>query len=434
MKISTIILAAGKSSRMKSSTSKLLHKIANKPIINFVIDNAKYITDTDITLVIRNEDQKIRDHAAQIDSSIKFAIQQKEGTAGAIKAALTALNINSDYSLIICGDTPLITKDVFDNLLTKVKLGYDLVLVAFENNKKNEYGRLVINNNKLIKIVEFKEANIEEKKITLCNSSIMMIRTNLLNKYIDKIENNNSKAEYYLTDLIEILSNLNYKLTYTKALEEEVIGINNRMELAEAELIYQNRLRKKIMEQGVSLIDPNSVFFSHDTIVSQDSIIYPFVTIGENVKIFDNVTIKSFCHLEGVTIESKAIIGPYARIRPHTIICERSHIGNFVEIKNSTINSCTKINHLSYIGDAKIGSSTNIGAGAITCNYNGVKKFNTIIGDNVFIGSNTSLIAPIIIENKTMIAAGSVINKNVPEKSLAISRPKIEIKKNWIKN
>jgi bifunctional UDP-N-acetylglucosamine pyrophosphorylase/glucosamine-1-phosphate N-acetyltransferase len=431
MKISTIILAAGKSSRMKSSTLKLLHKIANKPIINFVIDSIKPITNGDIVAVIREDDQTVKDHIAKTDASIKFRIQEQEGTAGATKSGLKG--ISSDYCLIICGDTPLITTDTLSKLQEKVKSGYDLALIAFENDRENQYGRLVIENDRLIRIVEFKEASEAEKQITLCNSAIMMVRTDLLHKYIHEIQNNNAKSEYYLTDIIEILAKNNHKLSYIKALEEEVLGINNRIELANAEKLYQNKLRAQMMEQGVGLIDPDTVFFSHDTIVGEDSIIHPFVMIGENVKISGNVTIKSFCHLEGVTINEHAVIGPYARIRPDTVIASKVQIGNFVEIKNSAIGLSSKINHLSYIGDTTIGKSSNIGAGTITCNYNGVKKFNTNIGDNVFVGSNSSLIAPLAIEDNATIAAGSVVNKHVPEKSLAISRAKIEIKANWVR-
>jgi bifunctional UDP-N-acetylglucosamine pyrophosphorylase / glucosamine-1-phosphate N-acetyltransferase len=425
MNISAIILAAGQSSRMKSTTSKLLHKIANKPIINFVIDAIKLAAIDRIIAVVQPEDQQIKPFLANLDSNIGFAYQQEKGTAGATKAAIS--KIDAEFCLIICADTPLITSNSLMQLIAKTN--YDLALLAFEADPSAHYGRLILKNHKLIEIIEFNEATKEQQNFTLCNSGIMLVRTSLLKKYLPHINNHNSKGEYYLTDIINILAKSGANLTHMVVKEEEVMGVNNRVELAKAEELMQAKLRYQLQEKGVTFTDAKSVFLSHDTIIEQDSIIHPFVVMHEKVVVGKHVEIRSFSHLAGVEIKDHAIIGPFARIRPNSFIAEEVHIGNFVEIKNSSINKNTKINHLSYIGDANVGIKCNIGAGAITCNYDGKAKHRTIIKDHVFVGSNTSLIAPIVLNEGSIIAAGSVVNKEVPPQTLAISRAELVMKK-----
>jgi bifunctional UDP-N-acetylglucosamine pyrophosphorylase/glucosamine-1-phosphate N-acetyltransferase len=425
MNISAIILAAGQSSRMKSTTSKLLHKIANKPIINFVIDAIKLAAINKIIAVIHPDDQQIKAFLNSLDSNIGFAYQQEKGTAGATKAAIN--EINDEFCLIICADTPLITSNILRQLTAKTN--YDLALLAFEAEASAHYGRLILKDQKLVEIVEFNEATKEQQNLTLCNSGIMLVRTSLLKKHLPDINNYNSKEEYYLTDIINILAKAEANLTHVLVRGEEVMGVNNRIELGQAEELMQQRLRYHLQSQGVTFIDAKSVFLSHDTEIAQDSIIHPFVVMHEGVKLGSYVEIKSFSHLAGVVIKDHAVIGPFARIRPNSIIEQEVHIGNFVEIKNSSIDKNTKINHLSYVGDASVGIKCNIGAGAITCNYDGKAKHQTVIKDHVFIGSNTSLIAPIVINSGSVIAAGSVVNKEVPEQTLAISRAELVMKK-----
>ena len=298
-----------------------------------------------------------------------------------------------------------------------------LCILGFDDEDENAYGRLVINDSGHIeKIVEFKDASEIEKKIALCNSGVIAVDGDALPHLLSQIKNNNSAQEFYLTDIVAIANNFGLKCTFIKTNITEVLGVNSRVELANIEKIKQKQIRQKMMENGVTLISPKSIHFNFDTEIAQDVIIYPHVFFGPKVKIESDVEIKSFCHIEGAKIQKNAVIGPFARLRPDTEIQENVHIGNFVEIKKSQIAKNSKINHLSYIGDSEIGENTNIGAGTITCNYDGFNKFKTTIGDNVFIGSNSALVAPVAIKNGAIIGAGSVITKDVEADDLAVSR------------
>jgi bifunctional UDP-N-acetylglucosamine pyrophosphorylase/glucosamine-1-phosphate N-acetyltransferase len=295
--------------------------------------------------------------------------------------------------------------------------------LGFDDEKENAYGRLSINDyGHLEKIVEFKDANEIEKKIALCNSGVIAVDGDALPHLLSQIKNDNSVQEFYLTDIVAIANKQGLKCTFIKTNIEEVLGVNSRIELATIEKIKQKQIRQKMMENGVTLISPKTVHFNFDTEIAQDVIIHPHVVFGSAVNIAHNVEIKSFCHIEGAKIQKNAVIGPFARIRPQTEIHENVHIGNFVEIKKSQISKNSKINHLSYIGDSEVGENTNIGAGTITCNYDGFNKFKTKIGDDVFIGSNSALVAPVEIKNGAIIGAGSVITKNVEINDLAVSR------------
>jgi bifunctional UDP-N-acetylglucosamine pyrophosphorylase/glucosamine-1-phosphate N-acetyltransferase len=310
-----------------------------------------------------------------------------------------------------------------------------LCILGFEAEVSSAYGRLVVDfNNHLEKIVEYKYATSAEKEITLCNSGVMAVNGSVISNLINKIENNNAAKEFYLTDLIALVNQEKLKCTFIHTHEEEVLGVNSRGELARVENIKQDQLRKKMMDGGVTLIDPKSVYFSFDTKIGNDVIIHPNVVFGTGVEIDSNIDIKSFSHIEGAKIKSGAVIGPFARIRPETVIEENARIGNFVEIKKSLIKKGVKINHLSYIGDSEIGEEANIGAGTITCNYDGYKKSKTKIGKKVFIGSNTALIAPVNIGDGAVIGAGSIIVDDVKKDDLALTRSKQENIKNGGKN
>jgi bifunctional UDP-N-acetylglucosamine pyrophosphorylase/glucosamine-1-phosphate N-acetyltransferase len=430
--ISIIILSAGKGTRMKSSMPKVMHKIAGREMLNMVIDVAKEIQPTNIAVVISQELQNYQSKIAlsHHNFALDFIVQQEQkGTGHAVSCAVDFFkNTNkfSDKILILYGDTPLISSKTLQQMLNKLD-NFSLCVLGFENNQKNSYGRLVVDsNNHLKKIIEVKEATEEQKQITLCNSGVMAINGKILPELLAKLNNKNSTQEFYLTDIIEIANQHGHQATFISTNQEEVLGVNSRVELANLEKIRQKQIRTKMMENGVTLLSPKTVYFNYDTSIDNDTVIHPNVVFGEGVVIDSNVEIKSFCHLEGVHIKTNSKIGPFARIRPQTIVNEGVNIGNFVEIKKSKIGKNSKINHLSYIGDSTIGESTNIGAGTITCNYDGFNKFTTEIGDNVFIGSNTAIVAPVKIGDGAIIGAGSTITKNVESNDLAISRAKQE--------
>lgn len=426
--ISIIILSAGKGTRMKSRLPKVMHKVAGREMVNMVIDEAKKLNPKNITLVVSSEMEifyeKINNEHK--NHPIDFVVQnERKGTGHAVSCAISTFNNDKKLHkkvLILYGDTPLISHQTLEKMLQKIN-DFSLCILGFDDEEENAYGRLVINDfGHLEKIVEFKDANEIEKKIALCNSGVIAVDGDALPHLLSQIKNNNSAQEFYLTDIVAIANNQGLKCAFIKTNIAEVLGVNSRIELANIEKIKQKQIRQKMMENGVTLISPKSVHFNFDTEIAQDVIIYPHVFFGPKVKIESDVEIKSFCHIEGAKIQKNAVIGPFARIRPQTEIHENVHIGNFVEIKKSQIAKNSKINHLSYIGDSEIGENTNIGAGTITCNYDGFNKFKTTIGDNVFIGSNSALIAPVEIKNGAIIGAGSVITKNVEADDLAVSR------------
>jgi bifunctional UDP-N-acetylglucosamine pyrophosphorylase/glucosamine-1-phosphate N-acetyltransferase len=432
MSRSIIILAAGASTRMKSSLSKMLHTIAERPIINYVIETAMSTKPDKIILVTSPDMDNVRDAANSECQEITHAIQRRPlGTADAVKSALDYLAPSGD-TIIMYGDTPLISPASLNTISTKSS---DLTLVGFYAKDPKHYGRLVTYGDDLLEIVEFNDASDEEKLITHCNSGIYSVRNEHLHKLIPLIKNKNNKKEFYLTDIIKIATQHDINCSVVNIDEEEVIGINNREDLSIAERIIQKRIKQRLMQQGVTIMMSKSSYIAYDFSAGTDVTIHPNVFIGSRVQVGNNVTIRSFSHLEGAKIDNNAVIGPFARIRPDSHIAENSKIGNFVEIKNSQISHSTKINHLSYIGDSKIGSETNIGAGTITCNFDGIKtKSATEIGNNVSIGSNTCLIAPIKISNRAFIAAGSVITNDVGEDDLAFGRARQVTLKNKAKS
>jgi bifunctional UDP-N-acetylglucosamine pyrophosphorylase/glucosamine-1-phosphate N-acetyltransferase len=425
--LSIIILAAGKGTRMKSDLPKVLHKVANREMINLVIDEAKILQPKNITIVVSEEMESFQEKILQshLDAQISFVLQkQRNGTAHAVSIALENLIDLGEKLLILYADTPLISHISLQKMLKKLN-EFSLCILGFEDKEPNAYGRLVIDKiGNLEKIVEFKDATSDEQKISLCNSGVIAVDGAKIKNLLTKVKNENAAGEFYLTDIVAIAGELGLKRGFLKTQIDEVLGVNSRAELAKAEEIKQNQIRKKMMDLGVTIIDPNSVYFSFDTEIGSDSTIHPQVFFGTKVQISKNVEIKSFSHIEGAKISSGAVLGPFVRIRPNTKIDENVRVGNFVEIKKSNLKSGVKVNHLSYIGDAEIGEDSNIGAGTITCNFDGHNKFNTKIGKNVFIGSNSALIAPIEIDDGAVVGAGSVITKNVDINELAVARAK----------
>ncbi len=421
----TIILAAGEGTRMKSSTPKVLHEVAGLAMVGHVLNTARQAGGTGGVVVIGAGAEKVQGEIAAIDRDAGVAVQRERmGTAHAVLAAEKALESDFDDVLVLCGDVPLIQSQTLLDMRTKLHEGADIVVLGFDTQDPTGYGRLLVEDGQLVAIREHKDASVEEKKVTLCNSGIMAFRGAIALETLRAIRNDNSQGEYYLTDAVEVGRSKGLAVIAMQVDEEETLGVNNRVQLAEVEAIWQNRKRQKMMLDGVTLTAPATVIFSHDTAIGPDSVIEPHVVFASGVKIDTNVTVHAFSHLEGTTIASNAIVGPYARLRPGAELREASKVGNFCEVKKSVIGEGAKVNHLTYIGDASIGAGTNIGAGTVTCNYDGINKHHTEIGRDVFVGTNSSLVAPLTIGDGANIAAGSVITKNVPANALGIGRGK----------
>lgn len=425
--LSVIIVGAGKGTRMKSNLSKLLHKVGNLEMINHVINTAKQLDTEEICVVCSEEN--IDEIKKNIDDKIITTIQyERLGTGHATQTGLKALKHKDNDILVMYGDMPLIKVETYKKILdllhnsnaSIVNLGYEC------GDPDNRWGRFITEGDKLEKIIEYKDADESVRKLTLVNAGILAIKGGILEELLSKVNNNNASKEYYLTDIIQIANQENLICKYVVDDDEGILGVNSREELSIAEKVFQNQKRKEFMANGVTLIDPQSVYFSYDTEIGKDVIIEPNVVFLKNVKIGNNINIHSFSYLEDCVLEDGVSVGPFARIRPKTTLKANSHIGNFVEIKKSTIGEGTKIGHLTYIGDTTIGNNTNIGAGTITCNYDGFNKFQSNIGNNCFIGSNTIMVSPVKVEDGAMTGAGSIITKNVEKDDIAIARAKQE--------
>ncbi|ACO02387.1 bifunctional UDP-N-acetylglucosamine diphosphorylase/glucosamine-1-phosphate N-acetyltransferase GlmU [Brucella melitensis] len=425
----SIVLAAGEGTRMKSNLPKVLHRVAGLPLVCHVVNAVRGTGKSDVALVVGRGAEDVRSAVEKIAGPVS-AFEQKErlGTAHAVLAAREAIARGYDDLLIVFGDTPLIEAQSLLAARERLAQGADLVVIGFRPASPHGYGRLIEEGGQLVAIIEEKEATDEQKKIGFCNGGLMALRGQHALALLDAVGNDNAKGEYYLTDIVAIAHGKGLNVTAIEVPVDNVIGINNRAELAEAETIWQNRKRRELMLSGVTLIAPETVFFSYDTVIEPDVVIEPNVFFGPSVHVASGALIHSFSHLEGAQVGEKAEIGPFARLRPGADLAEKSKVGNFCEVKNAKVGKGAKINHLAYIGDAVIGASSNIGAGTITCNYDGYNKFKTIIGDNAFIGSNSSLVAPVEIGDNAYIASGSVITADVPADALALGRARQETK------
>lgn len=421
-KISIIILCAGKGERMKSDLPKVLHKIAGKSMIAHVMDSIINLNPENLVTVINDSQESIKNKVSNIFNRADFAFQNNpRGTGDAVAIALKKIEGKKGIVLVLYGDTPFIEEKTIKKMISKIKNDDSAVVVlGFNTNSENSYGRLIFDENGNLKeIIEYKDASEGQRKIPTCNSGVMAVRADLIDELINQIGNDNAKEEYYLTDIVAIANDSGYNSSFVIADEDEVIGINTQYERSVAECKFQNKLRIKAMSEGVMMLDYNTVYLQKDTKFGKNVIIHQNVVIAGNVIIGDNVEIKAFSHLEDCIVKNNVIIGPYARIRPGTEINNDARIGNFVEIKKSLICEGAKINHLTYIGDSEIGKNANIGAGTVTCNYDGYSKFSTKIGEGAFIGSNTSLVAPVNIGNGAVIGAGSTIVKDVKDNSIS---------------
>lgn len=425
---SAIILAAGKGTRMKSSLPKPLHCIAHKPMLGYVIDAYKQAGAVEIVVVISPDDKL----TPELFPGVTFAIQhEQKGTGHAAMIGLDALKEPVDKIVIALGDQPFVSDATIKNAVAQSDV---ITVVAMRPLDAAKYGRLITDSTgALLRIVEFKDATEKEKRITLCNAYPIVFDTKHARQLFAQLKPNNVAREFYLTDTIEIANDEGHRCGFFESPVDEALAANTREELAYLESIVQSKLRKQAMDNGATLQEPQSVYFAHDTKIGCDVIIEPHVFFGPGVTVGDHVHVKAFSHIEGTVIENRVHVGPFARLRPATTLRENARVGNFVEIKKAVIGTGTKINHLSYIGDAELGSHVNIGAGTITCNYNGFEKHDTVIGDNTLIGSNNALVAPVTIGKDVITAAGSVITKDISPEALAIARARQEEKPGWAK-
>ncbi len=430
-KRAAIILAAGKSTRMKSSRSKVLHEIGGLPMLRWVEKLARQAGAEKIVCVVGQNNEDVREAAETL--GLEIAIQEPQlGTAHAVLTAQEAMQGFAGDVAVLYADTPLISVGTLDNVFATLS-GFGVSVMGFETENPGAYGRLIEKAGELERIVEAKDARPEELAVNLCNSGVMAADCKTMFDALGKVGNDNASGEYYLTDIVEIIRNKGKKAIAVRADEGEIQGVNSRSDLAKAESFFQEQQRQHFMEQGVTLKDPTSIWFSWDTEIEPDTTIGPNVVFGAGVKIRRGAIIHPFCHIEGADIGENVQVGPFARLRPGAVLATGAKAGNFVEIKKSKIGKGSKINHLSYIGDAEIGAGVNVGAGTITCNYDGFNKHKTSIGDGAFIGTNSSLVAPISIGKGAFLGSGGVITEDVPENALALGRAKQINKQGWAK-
>jgi bifunctional UDP-N-acetylglucosamine pyrophosphorylase / glucosamine-1-phosphate N-acetyltransferase len=419
----TIVLAAGEGTRMRSTLPKVLHPVAGQPLLAHVLAAAPKGTGAALAVVVGP------DHAA-VEAEVKrvrpdattFVQRERLGTAHAVLAARAAITSGADDFLIAFGDTPLISAATFERLRAPLRKGAALAVLGFRATDPTGYGRLLVEGDRLVAIREHADASPAERAVNLCNAGVMAFDGRRALEIIEKIGNANSKSEYYLTDAVSVINQLGLEAVVIETSEDEVRGINTKAQLAQAEAVMQARLRQAALDAGVTLIAPETVYLAADTTFGNDVVIEPFVVIGPGVSIADGAVIHSFSHIVQASIGRHASVGPYARLRPGASLGEGARIGNFVEIKAATLEAGVKVNHLSYIGDAHVGANANIGAGTITCNYDGFGKHRTQIGEGAFVGTNSSLVAPVKIGKGAYIGSGSVITKDVPDDALAVER------------
>ncbi len=420
MGVALIILAAGQGTRMNSDLPKVLHRIAGAPLLHHAM-RAGAALEPERTVVVagRGADAVTR-AATEYSEEIAVVVQaEQKGTGHAVATALPALQGFHGKIVVLYGDTPFLTAET---LLTLAASPPDVTVLGFRPQDAKRYGRLVTDGADLLRIVEFKDATDAERAITLCNSGVLACDADLLGDLVAGLTNDNAAGEYYLTDVIAAARSKGRSAGYVTCDEAETMGVDTRTQLAAAEAAFQAHARSLALAEGVTMTDPGTVYFAFDTVVGRDAVIGPHVVFGPGVTVETGAVIEAFCHLEGCHISAGATIGPFARLRPGTEIGPDAHIGNFVEIKNSILDEGVKVGHLTYIGDTDIGEFSNIGAGTVTCNYDGVMKHRTRIGKRAFIGSDTMLVAPVSVGDDALTASGSVITDDVPAEALAVGR------------
>lgn len=418
-----VILAAGEGTRMRSSLPKVMHAVGGRPMVSHVTAAAAAAGADRLAVVVGAGADVVRRHlATAAPGAGVFEQTQRLGTAHAVLAARPALEAAEGDVVVLYGDTPLVRPETIAAVRARLGSGADVVVLGFEAADPTGYGRLVMEGDRLVRIVEEKDADAATRAVRLCNSGILAFRAGLLPGLLEAIGNANAKGEYYLTDAVEIANARGLAAAVVTGPEAEFVGVNDRAQLAAVEATFQARMRAAALAGGATLIAPETVFFSHDTMLGRDVLVEPNVVFGPGVSVADGATIRAFSHLEQARVGAGAIIGPYARLRPGADVGADAHVGNFVEIKNARLDTGAKVNHLTYIGDADVGAKTNVGAGTITCNYDGAFKHRTTIGAGVFIGSHTTLVAPVTVADGGYTAAGSVITEDVPADAVGFGR------------
>ena len=424
MATALIILAAGMGTRMASDMPKVLHQVAGAPLLVHAMMSGAALSPEHTVIVTGHGAQRVGPIATAFDEAAEVVIQEDRlGTAHAVAQAKNALAGFSGDAIVLYGDTPFIRPETLEAMI-EARSDHAVVVLGFDTADPARYGRLVTKGDTLERIVEFKDATEAERAITLCNSGVICADAETLFDLIDAVGNDNASGEYYLTDIVGLARDRGLSASVVRCDEDETMGVNSRIDLAVAEAAFQTRARTELLTLGVTMTAPETVFLSHDTVIGRDTIIEPNVVFGPGVTVESETTLRAFSHLEGCHVSRGSIVGPYARLRPGTELAENTKIGNFVETKNAIIAEGAKVNHLSYVGDADVGARANIGAGTVTCNYDGVFKHKTTIGADAFIGSNTMLVAPVTVGAEAMTASGSVITTDVEDGALAVGRGK----------
>ncbi|HEV3161598.1 MAG TPA: bifunctional UDP-N-acetylglucosamine diphosphorylase/glucosamine-1-phosphate N-acetyltransferase GlmU [Xanthobacteraceae bacterium] len=429
-----IVLAAGEGTRMRSARPKVLHPIAGRSLLAHVLDAIGEAGVTAIAVVIGPGEAAIAAEVKRVSPNAECFVQhERRGTAHAVLAARGAVARHPDDILIVYGDTPLIQPASLLRLRNAIADGASAAVLGFRAAEPSGYGRLIVTDGELIAIREDADASATERAAALCNGGTMALAGKTALAILDRIGNHNRKHEFYLTDAIEIARSMSLRAVAIEVEEDEMRGINTKKQLAEAEAVAQQRLRQAALDAGVTLIAPETVYLCADTKFGRDVVVEPFVVFGEKVTVEDGAIIHSFSHLAGAHVGKDASVGPFARLRPGTRLGEGARIGNFVEVKETVVEAGAKANHLTYLGDASVGANANIGAGTITCNYDGAAKHRTEIGRDAFIGSNSALVAPVKIGEGAYVGSGSVITQDVPADALALGRNRQVTKKDWAK-
>lgn len=427
--LAVVVLAAGKSTRMKSDRSKVLHPVAGVPLISHVLAAVKALKPARTIVVVGPDGDEVAKTVAPLPTAIQA---ERLGTADAVKAARAGLKGFAGDVLVIYGDSPFLTTETLKKMIRRRRSGKtrpSVVVLGFRPDDPARYGRLVLGKDGgLDRIVEWAEASEVERKIGFCNSGVMVIDGKRLSGLLDKVSNKNAKGEFYLTDLVGIARKQGLAAAAIEAPADELLGIDSRANLADAERLMQQRLRARAMDDGATLVAPETVFLSADTRLGRDVIVHPHVVFGPGVTVANRTEIRSFSHIEGAVIGEAAIVGPFARLRPGTRVGAGAHIGNFVELKATSLGAGAKANHLAYLGDASVGAKANIGAGTITCNYDGILKYQTEIGAGAFTGTNSTLVAPVRLGAGAYVTAGSVITEDVESDAMAFGRSRQVVK------
>ncbi|MBL3552329.1 bifunctional UDP-N-acetylglucosamine diphosphorylase/glucosamine-1-phosphate N-acetyltransferase GlmU [Rhodovulum sulfidophilum] len=428
MPTALILLAAGQGNRMMSDRAKVLHEVAGAPLLAHAMAAGRALDPARTVVVTGHQAEAVRAAALDIDPEVAVAEQtERLGTGHAVAQARPALEGFSGDAIVLYGDTPFIRPETLE-AMAAARARHAVVVLGFHAADPKRYGRLVMAGETLDRIVEYNDATEDERALTLCNSGVIAADCATLFELIGALSNDNAAGEYYLTDVVGLARARGLSAGVVVCDEAETLGVNSRTDLAAAEAAFQARARTGALENGVTLVAPETVFFAFDTVIGRDAVIEPNVIFGPDVTVESGARIRAFSHLEGCHVSRGAVVGPFARLRPGAELAEDVRVGNFVEIKNAQVAEGAKVNHLTYIGDATIGEQANIGAGTVTCNYDGVFKHRTEIGAHAFIGSDTMLVAPVRIGAHAMTASGSVITSDVPEDALALGRARQQVK------